>query len=166
MVRSVLLSADRLSTVLAIQDGFGPDVEPGLDPGLGPTVPGQESFEAMFSLVMVLVVVGVVVSVVVAVRRGARYLHHGIDPTTVDVDLQARLLRSQALAPAPDVAPGAVPDAAAASPAPPAPPGAPPGAPPARSVAERLAELDRLREDGTITAEEHTAARLRVIADV
>jgi len=34
---------------------------------------------------------------------------------------------------------------------------------PNKSMAERLAELDRLRADGTISAEEHTAARAKVL---
>ena len=37
---------------------------------------------------------------------------------------------------------------------------------PARSVEERLAEVDELRRAGTITAEEHTAARARIIGTV
>lgn len=134
-----------LALTRGIPDGFE---DPFLQPGLDPTAPDQAGFETMFGIVMALVVLAAVVSIAIAVRRGARYLHHGIDPTTVDVDLQAKLLRSQALAPA---APAPVADADGPGP---------------RAVAERLAELDRLRDAGTITDEEHAAARARVIADV
>lgn len=36
---------------------------------------------------------------------------------------------------------------------------------PRRPLEERLAELDRLRDAGTITAEEHAAARARILGE-
>ena len=70
-----------------------------------------------------------------------RYVQQGIDPTVADVDLQAKLLKSDLLA------------------------GGRPAAP-ERTVTDRLAELDTLLSAGTITAAEHAAARAKVLEDV
>ncbi len=95
----------------------------------------------MFTIVPVLMGIGIVVAIVLAIRRGVRYTQHGIDPTVADVDLTAKLLRSDLLA-------AERPEA------------------PERTVADRLAELDRLLAAGTISAEEHATARAKVLEDV
>ena len=126
---------------LAFGSGFPPnDPINGTDPfGTDPLVPS--GFDAMFTIVPVLIGIGVVVAVVLAIRRGVRYTQHGIDPTVADVDLTAKLLKSDLLAPEHPVSPE-------------------------RTVTERLAELDRLLASGTISAEEHAAARAKVLEDV
>lgn len=69
-----------------------------LPPGeLDPTLP--PGFEVAFGVFPVIFVLAVVVMIALAIRRGARYLQHGIDPTVADVDLTARALKSEALAP-------------------------------------------------------------------
>ncbi len=109
--------------------------------------PAPETFDTLFTVVAVVVVLGIIVAVALAVRNAMAYRRHGLDPTTAEADLAARLMRSQALEP------------------PPRPPD-PAVAPAPRSVTERLAELDALRAAGTITPEEHRAARDRVIGDL
>jgi hypothetical protein len=79
----------------------------------------------------------------------------GLNPFVARSQLEARLARSQLLAP-----PG---DASAT------PPGGGPATPgdaqPARSVEERLAELERLYTSGVITSQELHEARLTILAE-
>ena len=98
-------------------------------------------FDAMFSAAAVLIGIGFVVVIVLMVRNAGHLVKRGIDPTTVDAEMTARLLNSPLLAP----------QAAAARP---------------RSIQERLAELDRLLSSGTISDDEHSAARAEVLRDV
>ncbi|MCV2395462.1 SHOCT domain-containing protein [Actinotalea sp. M2MS4P-6] len=113
----------------------------GTDFGVDPLAP--TGMDAMFTAVPVIIGIGFVVVIVLAIRRGARYVQHGIDPTVADVDLQAKLLKSDLLAP--ERAPASAPE---------------------HTVTERLAELDQLFAAGTISADEHAAARARVLDDV
>lgn len=110
-----------------------------------PTVLVPASFDLLWSAGLVAIGIGAVVVVVLVVRSTGRLVRHGIDPTTVDAELAARLLQSQALAPAV----GGTEAAAAV-----------------RSVEERLAELDALHARGVISEDERAAARARVLADL
>jgi len=65
-----------------------------------PTVLVPASFDLLWSAGLVAIGIGAVVVVVLVVRSTGRLVRHGIDPTTVDAELAARLLQSQALAPA------------------------------------------------------------------
>ena len=117
-------------------------VLPPSDPNL---LPGQESFDSTFSGFIVVFVIMVLVVVVLAVRNAGVYVKRGIDPTTVDAQMKAKFLQSSLLdAPPEAVAPGAQ-------------------APAGRSIDERLAELDRLLAGGTISADEHAAARAEAL---
>jgi hypothetical protein len=128
-----------------------------MDPTLGdPTFidPSDAAFSGMFGLVVFLVVVGIVVSVVMSLRR-ARTLHRaGIDPLDPDTDMQVRLanrLGSPSRAgttPRPSVATTTTAPARE------------------RSVQDRLAEVDRLHAAGTITTQEHDAARGRILGSL
>ncbi len=109
-----------------------------MGPDLNPLEPS--GFDTMFSAVAVIVAVGFVVVIVLAVRNAGFLVKRGIDPTTVDAEMTARVLRSPLLDPAPTPAP--------------------------RSVQDRLAELDRLLASGTISQDEHTTARAEVLRDV
>lgn len=122
-----------------------------------PAYPGSDTgVDGVVGLFWVLFVVGAVVAVAIGIRRLAAYHRHGIDPTTVDVDLAARVLRSEALAP-----PSAATPTASGGDEPPA-----EGARAPRSVEERLAELDRLHRAGVISDDEHRDARADVLRDV
>lgn len=119
--------------------GFG-SFPPPDDPGLSVLVPS--AVDSTFNGFIGLFVVMAVVVLGLGIRRWMRYAQHGIDPTVVDVDLQAKLLKSDLLA-------GERAEPVAR-----------------RTVTERLAELDALLAAGTISAEEHAAARATVLEDV
>lgn len=110
-----------------------------------PAVLVPASFDVLWSAAVAIIGIGAVVVVVLVVRNAGRLVRHGIDPTTVEAEVAARLLQSQALAPA-------VP--------------AEGGAAAVRSVEERLAELDALHARGVISEEERAAARARVLTDL
>jgi len=102
-----------------------------------PTDPGlQSGFTGLFGLVAVIVVLGIVASIGLTVYRAARLRAQGVNPLTVEQDLAAKVLKSDLL-----------------------------GATPSRSKAERLAELDVLVANGTISATERDSARARILAD-
>ena len=109
------------------------------DPDGNPLAPSD--FDAMFSAAAVVIGIGFVVVIVLMVRNVMHLVKRGIDPTTVDAEMTARVLRSPLLAP----------QATAAAP---------------RSVQERLTELDRLRSSGAISDDEHSTARADVLRDV
>lgn len=127
-----------LSGLLVLDVFFPPD-----DTGFDPLMPAGS--DAMFTAVPVIIGIGFVVVIALAIRRGFRYAEHGIDPTVVDVDLRAKLLNSDLLAPE-------RPDG--------------PSVDVSRTVPERLAELDGLLAARTITADEHAAARARILEDL
>jgi predicted lipid-binding transport protein (Tim44 family) len=115
--------------------------------------PSGGAFGSLFALVAVLVVISVIVGVAMSVRRAAKLRDAGIDPLDPTTDLQIRYM--QRTAPSPETR----------RPTPDVPP-APAQASTPRSVEERLADLDRLHEAGTITAAERDAARARVIETI
>jgi hypothetical protein len=115
--------------------------------------PSGGAFGSLFALVAVLVVISVIVGVAMSVRRAAKLRDAGIDPLDPTTDLQIRYM--QRTAPSPETR----------RPTPDVPP-APAQAPTPRPVEERLAEIDRLHEAGTITAAERDAARARVIETI
>ncbi len=132
--------------IIALTEILGPIAPNGVLPPADPDqFPGQESIDSTFSVFMVAFVIVAVVMVVLAIRNAGVYLKRGIDPTTVDAQMKARLLQSSLL------------DA----PSEPAPPGA--AAPAERSLEERLAELDRLLAAGTISTAEHATARAEAL---
>ena len=107
-------------------------------------LPGEDTtgggFEALFGLAVVVVVIGLIVTLVLKVRNVSKVIDSGNDPTTFQTDLAIRAMKSEALAPERST--------------------------PEKTTAERLRELDALLADGTITADEHAAARIRVLGDV
>ena len=107
-------------------------------------LPGEDTtgggFEALFGLAVVVVVIGLIVTLVLKVRNVSKVIDSGNDPTTFQTDLAIRAMKSEALAPERNT--------------------------PEKTTAERLRELDALLADGTITADEHAAARIRVLGDV
>ncbi|MEV8023488.1 SHOCT domain-containing protein [Microbacterium sp. NPDC080220] len=128
-------------------------VPPGMDDGgfMDPTgMDGMAAgFSAVFGLVLVLGIVGAVFGLVVRARKYRILSDAGIDPLTVDAQIAAKVLRSDALAPA------------ASEPAVATPPAAPTPAVPA--IEQRLIELDGLRARGIISDEEHREARAAVL---
>ncbi|WP_372594513.1 hypothetical protein [Actinotalea sp.] len=141
----------RVREVLAT--GVG-DVDGGLFvPDGGDLVPfGPSGFTAAAEIIPVLVGIGFVVAIVLAIRNAGVYLRRGIDPTTVDAEMKARLLQSPMLAGGDLLSPA---DGAAR-----------PDAPAPRSVEERLAEIDRLAATGAISDAERAAARAEVLRDL
>lgn len=128
-------------------------VPPGMDDGgvMDPTgMDGMASgFSAVFGLVLVLGIVGAVFGLVIRARKYRILSDAGIDPLTVDAQIAAKVLRSDALAPA------------ASEPAVATPPAAPTLAVP--TIEQRLIELDGLRARGIISDEEHREARAAVL---
>lgn len=128
-------------------------VPPGMDDGgfMDPTgMDGMASgFSAVFGLVLVLGIVGAVFGLVIRARKYRILSDAGIDPLTVDAQIAAKVLRSDALAPA------------ASEPTVATPPAAPTPAVPA--IEQRLIELDGLRARGIISDEEHREARAAVL---
>ncbi|MEU2202961.1 SHOCT domain-containing protein [Microbacterium oleivorans] len=128
-------------------------VPPGMDDGgfMDPTgMDGMASgFSAVFGLVLVLGIVGAVFGLVIRARKYRILSDAGIDPLTVDAQIAAKVLRSDALAPA------------ASEPAVATPPAAP--TPAAPTIEQRLIELDGLRARGIISDEEHREARAAVL---
>ena len=123
-------------------------VPPGMDDGgvMDPTgMDGMASgFSAVFGLVLVLGIVGAVFGLVIRARKYRILSDAGIDPLTVDAQIAAKVLRSDALAPAAS-------EPAVATP------------PPAPTIEQRLIELDGLRARGIISDEEHREARAAVL---
>ncbi|MEW2012186.1 MULTISPECIES: SHOCT domain-containing protein [Microbacterium] len=128
-------------------------VPPGMDDGgfMDPTgMDGMASgFSAVFGLVLVLGIVGAVFGLVIRARKYRILSDAGIDPLTVDAQIAAKVLRSDALAPAAS-------ESAVATP-----PAAPTPAVP--TIEQRLIELDGLRARGIISDEEHREARAAVL---
>ena len=139
-----------VGTGLGYDPGDGSGVFPpdGLD--VSPLEPS--GFEAMASIIPVVVVLGIVVAIVLGIRNAGVYLRRGIDPTTVDAEMKARLLQSPMLT-------GGEALGWAGAPA--------TGPAPARRTAEeRLAEIDRLRSAGAITEDEQALARAEVLREL
>jgi hypothetical protein len=111
------------------------------DPYDTPGMPSSTGFEGMFGLFIVVFVIVAGVSLFIWLRNVNKVVESGNDPTTFETDLAIKAMNSQAFA--------------AAEPA-----------KPAKSTAERLAELDALLAAGTITSDEHTAARAKVLGDI
>jgi uncharacterized membrane protein len=111
------------------------------DPYTTPGAAAGVGFEGIFGIAVVFVVIGIAVSIFLKLRNVSRVIESGNDPTTFETDLAIKAMNSQAFSPA----------AAAA---------------PAKSTTERLAELDALLAAGTITSDEHAAARAKVLGDV
>jgi hypothetical protein len=71
------------------------------DDAFSPLAPGW--FEVLFGVVALLILSIVVLTVVMAVRNIRALQRAGLDPTTVQADLVARLADSDLLAPAPSL---------------------------------------------------------------
>lgn len=100
-----------------------------------PSDPGFTSaFGVVFGLVATIVVLGVVATAALSIYRAVRLSRQGVNPLTLETDLAAKALRSDALRRRP-------------------------------SKAERLAELDVLVANGTISAGERESARARILAE-
>jgi hypothetical protein len=100
-----------------------------------PTAPSTDAvFGAGFAAIATLVVLVFVGVVVLSIHRAARLARQGVNPLTLETDLAARALKSDALRPS-------------------------------TSKAERLAELDVLLADGSISAAERETARARILAE-
>ncbi|MFS0867106.1 SHOCT domain-containing protein [Microbacterium sp. 179-B 1A2 NHS] len=115
--------------------GYG---SPGFDaPGFGDTGLGlfAGGMGIAFVVFGILFVGALIVAIVVSVRKYRVLKDAGVDPTTVDAAIAAKLLTSDLSAPR---------DAAS---------------PDRRSLEQRLAELDDLHARGVITADEHRDAR-------
>ncbi|MEU2200701.1 hypothetical protein [Isoptericola sp. NPDC019482] len=121
--------------------GFEPPAEDMFVDVVGPGDLAGGGFGGFFGFVLVVGVLVAVVSVVMAARRAKKLHDAGIDPLDPETDLQVRMARSRAMAPAPRDAGGGD----------------------RRPVAERLAEVDRLHAEGTITSVERDAARARIL---
>lgn len=123
-------------------------VPPGIDDGglMDPTgMDGMASgFSAVFALVLVLGIVGSIFGLVIRARKYRILKDAGIDPLTVDAQIAAKVLRSDALAPRASEPVVATP-------------------PPAPTIEQRLVELDDLRARGIISDEEHREARAAVL---
>lgn len=99
-----------------------------------PDLPG---YMVAFFVAFGILFVGVIVAMVVAVRKNARVARNaGMDPWTTQSELAVRAANSQMLAPAA----------------------------PVQTLEQRLAEVDDLARRGVISAEEHAAARARILA--
>lgn len=96
-------------------------------------MPSDSGFDTMFTIALVLIGAGFVLVIALIIRNATRMRQHGIDPTTLNADLAAKLMQSNVLAPD-------------------------------RSVEARLADLDRLAQQGTISADEHRDARRAVLS--
>lgn len=94
-----------------------------------------DNFTAIFFGVLVLIGLIFISVIVVAVRNARAARRHGLDPTTMQTELAARIITSEPLRGA-------------------------------RTVEQRLSALDSLRDSGTITAEEHRAARAKILGDL
>lgn len=101
---------------------------------VNPLVPDY-GFSIVFGVVVVIVALGFGFVLFSIVRNAQKAHELGHDPITMQTELAARAIDSQALAPT-------------------------------RSVQERLAEVDALLASGTITAEEHAAARGRILGSI
>ena len=91
-----------------------------------------DAFSAIFGLVVVIVVFGFGFVIFSIVRNARKAAELGHDPITMQTELAAKALDSQALAPA-------------------------------RTLEQRLAEVDALLAAGTISPDEHAAARARIL---
>ena len=94
-----------------------------------------DAFSVVFGLVVVVVVLGFGFVIFSIVRNAQKASELGHDPLTMQTELAAKALDSQALAPA-------------------------------RTVEQRLAEVDALLAAGTISTDEHTAARARILGTI
>lgn len=123
-----------------VSHDFVPPVDPGsFDPGFAdPSIPS--AFSGIFVLFVVLVLAVIGFSLYVGVRKYAVLKRAGHDPLTVDAELAARVLGSDALRP-----------------------GAADAATPTKSLEERLAEIESLHERGVISADERAAARAAIL---
>jgi uncharacterized membrane protein len=111
------------------------------DPDMSPGVGMSAGFDGAFGGFIVIFVIVAAVSIFIWLRNVSKVVESGNDPTTFETDLAIRAMKSQALAPA------------AAERAP-------------KSTVERLAELEALLAAGTITPDEHAAARAKVLGDI
>lgn len=123
-------------------EGFEPPAD---DMFVGAGDLGGGGFGAFFGFVVVVGILVAIASVVMAARRAKKLHDAGIDPLDPETDLQVRMARSRAMAPAPrDVS----------------------GSGDRQPVAERLAEVDRLHAEGAITSDERDAARARILGSL
>ncbi|HEV7624432.1 MAG TPA: hypothetical protein VGO26_09860 [Amnibacterium sp.] len=100
-----------------------------------PNAPGPDAlFGAGFAVIATIVVLFFVGAIALSVYRAARLAKQGVNPLTLETDLAAKALQSDALRHTP-------------------------------SKAERLAELDVLAANGTISAAERDEARSRILAE-
>ena len=97
-------------------------------------VAGQ-SFTVVFLVALGIIAAGFVFTVYAIVRRSRTARQIGLDPFAADLQAVAKLTQSELLAP--------------------------PG--PDETIESRLAELDALRDKGTITEEEYAAARAKAL---
>ena len=117
-------------------------IEPG-DPAFAPVDNGQ-GFGAIFGVVFVLALLGAVAGFAIKAMNASRIVESGHNPLTFETDLAIRAMESRAFAPDEAERPDK----------------------PEKTVAERLAELDALHAEGTISDTELEAARARVISDI
>jgi hypothetical protein len=99
-----------------------------------PSQPGDAVFGVGFAVIATLVVLVFAGVIGLSIYRAVRLSRQGVNPLTLQTDLAAKVLRSDALQRTP-------------------------------SKAERLAELDVLAANGTISAVEREAARARILAE-
>jgi hypothetical protein len=95
---------------------------------------GDALFGAGFAVLATVVVVVFAGIIGVSIYRAARLAKQGVNPLTLETDIAAKVLQSDALRRTP-------------------------------SKVERLAELDVLEANGTISAAERDAARARILAE-
>ena len=101
---------------------------------VNPLMP-DAGFSAIFGVVVVIVLLGFGFVIFSIIRNAQKARQLGHDPITMQTELAARAIDSQALAPA-------------------------------RTVEQRLAEVDALLASGAITADEHAAARSRILGSI
>ena len=91
-----------------------------------------DAFSVIFGVVVVIIVLGFGFVIFSIIRNAQKATELGHDPITMQTELAAKAIDSQALAPA-------------------------------RTVEQRLAEVDDLLAAGTISTDEHAAARARIL---
>ena len=108
------------------------------DPLNAPAVSPGMGFEGLFGVAIFAVIVVGAISLFIWLRNVNKVVQSGNDPTTFETDIAIRAMQSQALAPEKAQ----------------------------KSTVERLAELEALLAAGTITPDEHAAARAKVLGDI
>lgn len=138
-------------TVDEVPGGFpGEDLAPD---GPGDVVdfdPAMGMFDSAFLVFGFLFVAALCFACFVFVRNFRAAKRAGMDPFAVETQLAARAYNSQLLSPPSLGSPATAAANAAAEPS---------ATPDTRTITQRLAEVDKLFTDGTISAGEHRAAR-------